>query len=317
MVDPLLITQGEADAVFLELGKLSVHLDDDPLAFGPKRLNAKVAEVRRMLDRCERVFLDISHRLQASRRALRIIQAEFAISKKDLLANDPVTRAGRSVEDRDAIATGKLLPLVKRMNELEMSVTDLEQVLIVVKAKRSDLKDTEGRLRDQVRLCQQELGLGQHWGSQMPPEEVRVDLRNGHGYNDAGAVRDIISQVDGEVHLARETGTWQDPVSATPVTPGDDPVVAAEPILPPEVPPAAEEPPPQPILFFAEETDSDRASLLPGTVSTTDVDSFLAIMNPGEPGTPNRRKMSEPDPEHVALQEDGLLAFLDTFESPV
>ena len=216
MADPLLFAPEEADRIFEELGTLRVDLDDDPLAFGPKRLNKKVAEVRRMLDRCERIFLDVSQRLYATRRALRIATTEIDLAKKSLFANDPETRAGRSVADREAIASGKLSKSIRRMNELESSSLDLEQVLSAVKSKRADLKDTEGRLKDQVRLCQEELGLGHNWGSMVPSAEMRVDLRGAHGVpDDAREIANIIATVEGEVHLARETGDWMDPVVAS------------------------------------------------------------------------------------------------------
>lgn len=224
-VDPLLFLPEEAESIFTELGQLRVELDEDPLAFGPKRLNKKVAEVRRMLDRCERIFLDVSQRMYGTRRALRIAATEIDLTKKSLYANDPETRAGRSVADREAIATGKLAKEMRRMHELDSSALDLEAVLTVVKSKRSDLKDTEGRLKDQVRLCQEEMSLGQHWGSRLHSSDT-MTLQAGHPVpDDAKAVADIIASVDGEVHLAKEAGSWEDPP--------EDEDVTEEPPLPP------------------------------------------------------------------------------------
>jgi hypothetical protein len=37
--------------------------------------------------------------------------------------------------------------------------------MTVIKAKRTDLKDLQGRLRDQLKLCQEQISLGQRWGS--------------------------------------------------------------------------------------------------------------------------------------------------------
>ena len=37
--------------------------------------------------------------------------------------------------------------------------------MTVIKAKRTDLKDLQGRLRDQLKLCQEQIALGQRWGS--------------------------------------------------------------------------------------------------------------------------------------------------------
>lgn len=212
-IDPLSFPQIDADRMFNELGDLRVELDDDPLVFGPKRLNAKTAQVRRMLDRCETLFLDVSRKLQAVRRAMRVAETDFDLAKKDLFANDPETRAGRSVSDREAIAAGKLESEIRSIHELNLAAEDLDAVLVVIKAKRVDLKDTEGRLRDQIRLCSEEIGLGGRWGSKVPnaPDlQGRPALKTASGV-DVDDVTNLIQGLEGEIQLSRENGSWDDP----------------------------------------------------------------------------------------------------------
>jgi len=50
----------------------------------------------------------------------------------------------------------------------------LEDLIKVIKAKRTDLKDLQGRIRDQHKLCQEQIGLGQRWGGKSVPQ--REDL---------------------------------------------------------------------------------------------------------------------------------------------
>lgn len=160
-----MITPKDIDDIYAKLGALSMELDDDPLAFGPKRLNLKVSTVRAMLSEAEKIFQDISRKLQHSRRDLRESQAYLDLRKKDLFVNDPDTRAGRSVSDREAVAAMKLANEINATNTINNACEDLQAILIVVKAKRADLKDAEGRLRDQMRLCSEEIALGSKWGS--------------------------------------------------------------------------------------------------------------------------------------------------------
>lgn len=168
-LDELLnFTIEDANEVFDELKDLGVELDADPLAFGPKRLNQKVAEVRRALGRTERLYLNLSQRHHFIQRSSTIVKSEIEMAKKDLFANDPETRAGRSVSDREAIAAGKLRDKITILHEHELAIQSLDAVLAAVKATRSDLRDTQGRLRDQVRLCMEEIGLGNVWGSKVP-----------------------------------------------------------------------------------------------------------------------------------------------------
>ena len=157
------------DAIFSMLSVMEVDLDDDPLQFGPKRLNGKVAEARRMLTECEGVFLRVSQWLQKYRHAHRTLEVEFDIEKKHLFANDPEVRAGRNVADRDALAIMKMRDQYRLLSQTAQTQSDLEAMLTVIKAKRADLKDVQGRLRDQIKLCQEELGLGSRWGSKPPP----------------------------------------------------------------------------------------------------------------------------------------------------
>lgn len=241
--DPLIFPQIDADRMFDELGDLRVELDDDPLVFGPKRLNSKTAQVRRMLDRCETLFLDVSRKLQSVRRALRVGQTDFDLAKKDLFANDPETRAGRSVSDREAIAAGKLEKEIRAIHELNLASEDLDAVLVVIKAKRADLKDTEGRLRDQIRLCSEEIGLGGRWGSKVPnaPDlHGRPALKTASGA-DVEDVTDLIQGLEGEIQLSRDAGSW------------DDPEDLSLPIVEPEDPPAVQSvlvpPTPEPVTF--------------------------------------------------------------------
>ena len=188
-------------SVYEELGKLEVHLDSDPLIYGPKRLNNKVAEGRAMLGRCETLFLQVSQDRHRFSRAHRLESVALDLAKKRLYDKDPEVRAGRSVSDRDAIATGKLSTQVLEANRLELAVQDLDALIVVIKAKRADLRDAEGRLRDQIRLCSEEIGLGGRWGSQMPGAP---ELEPGQGRStgdDIRAVNDLLVGLGGETHL--------------------------------------------------------------------------------------------------------------------
>jgi hypothetical protein len=326
--DKLIFSQEDADRIFTELAELQVDLDNDPLSFGPKRLNSKVSDVRRMLSRCERIYLDVSQRLQTTRRALRIAEAELDISKKHLFANDPETRAGRSVSDREAIAGGKLIKETRTANDLKVTVSDLEAVLIVVKAKRGDLKDAEGRLRDQVRLCQEEIGLGGRWGSARP--STKIDLNQGVATGaDVKMLEELLADVDGEIHLQQLSGAFPteeeavaggrdpDPEPQRTPTPVPEPVdlsrgqaqkdleqsedqhlaeilsQVAAPVLEPEVVPIQE-------------------GALPGTASSDAVESFLE--EPLMPAEAPKTRIQKAMQEAADLDIDNLLAEFESNE---
>ena len=93
-----------------------------------------------MLDRCERIFLDVSQRLHAVGRRLLVANTELDLSKKDLFASDPETRAGRSVSDREAIASQKLKKEVQEVNQLEQIKMSLESVLVCHQGQENRLE---------------------------------------------------------------------------------------------------------------------------------------------------------------------------------
>jgi hypothetical protein len=195
-LDPLLV-----ERVYEELSHLHVSLDADPLIYGPKRLNGKVSLIRDMLSRCEALFLQVSQDRHRFQRAHRILSTAIDLAKKRLYDKDPEVRAGRSVSDREAIATGKLASEVMEANRLDLAVQDLDALLVVIRAKRNDLRDTEGRLRDQMRLCSEEIGLGGRWGSQLPDAPEIVPGQGRATGADIKAVSDLLASIDAETHL--------------------------------------------------------------------------------------------------------------------
>ena len=160
-----MIEQEYIDRIYERLTAMDVQLDADPIEFGPSRLNYKTSEVRGHLSSTEKIFMEVSHNLQKIKRDLLIKQTEYNIEQTQLIANDPHVRSGRSQKEREALAATRLVHIQSKINDLTLSSHDLEDLMTVIKAKRTDLKDLQGRLRDQLKLCQEQIALGQRWGS--------------------------------------------------------------------------------------------------------------------------------------------------------
>lgn len=238
------LTPAYIEDVFTSLEAMTVELDDDPLEYGPRRLALKVSETRSHLTRCEQLSLQISRLLQQYKRGHRAAQLEFDLKLQHMLANDPEVRAGRNVADRNAIATVKLNEQREAMSHMEVVIQDLEVVMTSIKSKRADLRDVQGRLRDQMRLCQEEVGLGGKWGSKAHGSGPTL---SNAPLIDTKALRELDALFSGaEVHVSDPS----DLVVPTPVVP--TPVVAVEPApAPPELP-------------SGEGTDDDFDSILSG-----------------------------------------------------
>jgi hypothetical protein len=233
----LSIPPGYVDEVFDRISKMTLELDDDPLEFGPKRLNLKVSQARSHLSDCENIYLEVSRLLQRFKSAHRTLETEFEIEKKHLFANDPEVRSLPHVTDREALATMKLRKQVREMEVVARNIPDLESLIIIIKAKRSDLKDLQSRIRDQIKLCQEEIGLGAKWGSKPPPgsspvsldESPKVprqtikELRDMFGDSDSPDITDP-SLISPDLFSSQDSSTEPDPSSP----PGDSGVPGAE-----------------------------------------------------------------------------------------
>lgn len=185
--DPML-DPSHIEGLYNSLGAMQVDLDADPLELGPKRLNGKIAECRGMLSRCEKIFLDVSQSLHRYKRLHRAASADFKLRMRDMFTNDPEVRMGRNVTDREAIAANKMRPEAEEIDRLTANVEDLEAVLTVVRTKRADLKDIQGRLKDQLKVCQEEISLGGRWGKSL--------IATGRIHDPAGdSVTDLIENV--------------------------------------------------------------------------------------------------------------------------
>jgi len=160
-----MIEQEYIDGIFNTLTRMDVELDPNPIEFGPSSLNEKTAKVRLFLSKTEKIFMEVSHSLARYKRDLLISENVYKISINRLIAEDPHVRSGRSQAEREAFAQARLSDLTSNMDDLRLNVNDLEELVKVIKAKRSDLKDLQGRLKDQLKLCQEQIALGQRWGS--------------------------------------------------------------------------------------------------------------------------------------------------------
>lgn len=153
--------------VYQKLTKMDVELDPDPIEFGPSKLNNKTAEARKYLSQTEKIFMQVSQNLHKYKRDLLISDTQYDLEQTKLMANDPHVRSGRSQQEREALASTQLVHIQSKINSCKLAVHDLEDVLKVIKAKRTDLKDLQGRIRDQLKLCQEQIALGQRWGQKI------------------------------------------------------------------------------------------------------------------------------------------------------
>lgn len=214
-------TKSEAPSVSAEriekfyedLGAMQVSLDPDPLELGPKRINNKFAECRRLLSQTERMFMEVSQDLHWYKREHRRAQATFELDVQELLSNDPDVRSPRNITDRMAIAHVKLRKEREEISRLQFAVEDLEAVAFVIRTKRNDLKDISSRLRDQLKICQEEISLGSRWGSGRSGRPRKTESSQQDTGSSTDLDESVVSLLDGVLSQDEEEETSEEELS--------------------------------------------------------------------------------------------------------
>jgi hypothetical protein len=163
-----------------ELKRMIVKLDPNPIMYGPTRFNNRIAQVRSMLSRVEQIFLQVSEDLHWYKRVTRAKKMLYELERRDLMVNDPKCRMGRSQSEREALADVQLRSQIEEIEDLSAKAEDLEILLFAIKSKRSDLKDIQGRMRDQMKMIDQDLSMGARWGRKDPPSLAADSSSNDH-----------------------------------------------------------------------------------------------------------------------------------------
>jgi len=156
-------------ATYTELKDMEVKLDSNPIEYGPKRFNNKIAKVRAMLNRVEQIFLQTSEDLHYFQRIINAKRTLYELEKRDLMINDPKCRVGRSQGEREALADVQLRDELEKLGTLELAAQDLETVMVSIKSRRTDLKNAQSRMRDQMKLLEHDLSMGARWGNSSGP----------------------------------------------------------------------------------------------------------------------------------------------------
>lgn len=160
-------------ATYAELKKMQVELDPNPIEYGPRRFNNRIAYVRAMLDRLDQIFLQVSEDLHIFKRVINAKRTLYEFAKRELMVNDTRVRVGRSQAEREDLADIRLSSELEELADLERAAHDLETLMISIKSKRTDLKDAQGRMRDQMKMIEHDISMGARWGNNPAPSMSR------------------------------------------------------------------------------------------------------------------------------------------------
>lgn len=142
--------------------------------------------------------------------------------------------------------------------------------MTAIKSKRADLRDVQGRLRDQMRLCQEEVGLGGKWGSKAVGSGPSLSSTP---LIDTKALRELDAMFSGELHVSDPSDlalpTTEEEISEDEEQPSPAPAPVVEVATAP--PPVVDPTPAPPEIPTGEGKDDDFDSILSGISTPTEV----------------------------------------------
>lgn len=159
-----LIDREYLDTLSKRMISVRVDLDPDPLNQGPTVLNEKIAETANQLTKVRNIQAKLEHNLLLVKRQERVVGKMLELKINDLIVNDPMIKPLKSQKDRDAAARLALQDAVDNHSRYLDAIFEVESVMEVAKLKTSELRDVSRSLKDQMRMCQEEIKLGGRWG---------------------------------------------------------------------------------------------------------------------------------------------------------
>lgn len=268
-------------STYAELKKMEVKLDANPIEYGPKRFNNRIAQVRALLNRVDQIFLQVSEDLHYFQRIINAKRTLYDLEKRELMVNDPRCRVGRSQGEREALADVQLRDELEALSELELAAHDLETLMISIKSKRTDLKDAQGRMRDQMKLIEHDLSMGARWGNNAPTSTAAESVNE---------INNLLAEV------SQDLGDEDDEEEEEDV----EPVIAEDVKHDPS--PHAE---PEPVLTFGEEPDEEMEAK-EDEAAAADDDGLIPAED--AEGTP-------PEKEHAQEEVDDFLDALGSVDA--
>lgn len=173
------VDQDELINILDVLSTMIVELDEDPLEYDPKRLNAKIKDCRDHLDKVSTWALTSNKRVHLLKTRRLHAQKLYDIKEIKLFEDDPDIKMGKHMEERKRMARNRLPDLVEELAWLLHGVEDHKTLQDSLKLKRDDLKNTQGQIKEQIKLCNECLGLGMKWGEKA--RQPLADLTPGLG----------------------------------------------------------------------------------------------------------------------------------------
>lgn len=157
------------------LDKLTVRVDEEPIASGMDAMKAKMARVVNYHALVARMFRRALRNEGIARKRARIKEEMLKGDRNEMLATDEDVQSGRSREDRESLANVKLKVAINELRSAKDSLTDAETFTKCVKIAADNLVEAREAISRQFSMITQEINLGLVTGESFSPDDGRLE----------------------------------------------------------------------------------------------------------------------------------------------
>lgn len=148
------LNKEQMDAILEEVAVYSVQLEEDPTLphLGTRYLQKALAQCRNFTNRVQH-YLHLAMRTERTlNKEIKEAELDFDFKIKHKLADDPIVRQQKALDDRKAVAESLLQVESENLRGLRVKILDVQETVKMLKLKYADLQRTSGDIKVQRAL---------------------------------------------------------------------------------------------------------------------------------------------------------------------
>ena len=157
----MLLTSDEIELRLLELQKVRIDLDGDPVASGLASINKKIAELQGWKDRVSALLIEAIKNKTEAQLLSESKKFEYDQQQNVLFATDPEVQNQKNEKSRTAVASTKMAEQVLQTHYAEKDLLAADAYYKCVQQVYMNLEGANSNLSRQISVVQMSLQVGE------------------------------------------------------------------------------------------------------------------------------------------------------------
>ncbi len=177
------LSQEKLSQMLEEVSTYEVTLEEDPTLphLGTRYLQKSIAQCRKFSNRVQH-YLQLAMRYERSLLTeIKQVELDMEFKLKELLADDPIVRQQKALEDRKALAEMQLKTESENLKGLRIKLIDIQETVKILKFKYGDLQRTNNDIKIQRSLVKDDTNARLGGGEGFDKPQTNQDRTTGDG----------------------------------------------------------------------------------------------------------------------------------------